>query len=107
MFVWIDHGGGFKTTYAHLSQTTVQVGDTVQAGDVVGVCSSTGKSTGLHLHFEIFVNGRRVDPAPYIGLEYAGVRWRSERLRSIGKGDGICFMVTGWIVPESMSCRMS
>lgn len=68
IFVWIDHGGGFKTTYAHLSQTTVQVGDVVQAGDVVGVCGSTGKSTGLHLHFEIFVNGWRVDPAPYIGL---------------------------------------
>ncbi|WP_317259106.1 M23 family metallopeptidase [Paenibacillus sp. J5C2022] len=38
-------------------------------GDVVGVCGSTGKSTAPHLHFEIFVNGRRVDPAPYIGLD--------------------------------------
>lgn len=68
-FVWVDHGDGFKTTYAHLSQTTVRVGDKVQAGDVVGVCGSSGKTTGLHLHFEIFVNGRRVDPAPYIGLK--------------------------------------
>lgn len=68
LFVWVDHGGGFKTTYAHMSQTTVQVGDVIQAGDVVGVCGSTGKSTGLHLHFEIFVNGRRVDPSPFIGL---------------------------------------
>ncbi|WP_082420362.1 M23 family metallopeptidase [Paenibacillus sp. A3] len=57
------------TTYAHQSQTTVRVGDEVQTGDVVGVCGSSGKSTSLHLHFEIFVNGQCVDPAPYIGLK--------------------------------------
>ncbi len=67
-FVWVDHGGGYKTTYAHLSAIHVELGDKVKAGDVVGACGSTGKSTGNHLHFEIFVHGRRVDPAPYIGL---------------------------------------
>jgi murein DD-endopeptidase MepM/ murein hydrolase activator NlpD len=72
-FVWINHGGGYKTTYAHLSQITVQVGDTVQAGDVVGVCGSTGNSTGLHLHFEIFTDGRRVDPAPFIRVDYSEI----------------------------------
>ncbi|WP_136605639.1 M23 family metallopeptidase [Paenibacillus dokdonensis] len=46
-----------------MSQTTVQVRDVVHAGDVVGMCGSTGKSTGLDLHFEIFVNGRRGDLA--------------------------------------------
>ncbi|WP_235941787.1 M23 family metallopeptidase [Paenibacillus puerhi] len=85
IFVWIDHGGGYKTTYAHLSQTTVQVGDVVQAGDVVGVCGSTGKSAGLHLHFEIFVNGCRVDPAPihrFVILEIFSEWISSEKRRN-------------------------
>lgn len=68
-YVRIDHGGGFRSTYAHMSRITVQVGDVVDAGDVVGICGSTGKSTGPHLHFEIIVNGRQVDPASFIGLE--------------------------------------
>ncbi|MBD7939652.1 peptidoglycan DD-metalloendopeptidase family protein [Cytobacillus sp. Sa5YUA1] len=68
LYVWIDHGSGYKTTYAHLSDLNVSVGDTVKLGDKVGGCGSTGSSTGPHLHFEIFQNGVRVDPSPFIGL---------------------------------------
>lgn len=69
LFVWVDHGNGVKTTYAHLSSVSVEVGDVIQLGDVVGQCGSTGSSTGSHLHFEVFVNEQRVNPARFIGLE--------------------------------------
>ncbi|MCY7780191.1 peptidoglycan DD-metalloendopeptidase family protein [Bacillus haynesii] len=69
LFVWVDHGGGYKTTYAHMSKSSVKVGDTVKMGDKVGECGSTGSSTGNHLHFEIFQNGNRVDPSPFVGLK--------------------------------------
>lgn len=68
IYVWVDHGGGYKTTYAHLSAVNVSVGDVVNTGDIVGGCGSTGGSTGPHLHFEIFKNGTLVDPAPYLGI---------------------------------------
>lgn len=68
IYVWVDHGGGYKTTYAHLSAASVAVGTQVKAGDIVGGCGSTGKSSGPHLHFEIFKNNKLVDPAPFLGL---------------------------------------
>lgn len=66
-YVRIDHGGGYVTTYAHLSRLMASVGDTVQAGNVIGECGSTGGSTGPHLHFEIIINGNPVDPLPFVG----------------------------------------
>ncbi len=62
----IDHGGGKMVTwYAHLSGFNVQVGDTVHKGDVIGYVGNTGYSTGPHLHYEIHVNGKPVDPLSY------------------------------------------
>jgi hypothetical protein len=68
-YIRIDHGGGSKTTYAHLSSIGVKVGDTVKQGAIIGGCGSTGGSTGNHLHFEIFVNNVQVDPSPFIGIK--------------------------------------
>lgn len=67
--VVIDHGNGFKTRYAHASALCVSSGDTVSQGDMIAAVGSTGYSTGNHLHFEVIVNGTRVNPAPYIGLK--------------------------------------
>ncbi len=58
----IDHGGGWATIYAHLSQINVKVCDFVSAGEVIGLSGSTGNSTGPHLHFEVRKNGTAVDP---------------------------------------------
>ncbi len=65
-YVLIDHGGGLNTFYGHMSKVTVSKGESVAAGDSIGVIGSTGKSTGTHLHFEMRYDGERVDPMPYI-----------------------------------------
>lgn len=63
----ISHGYGFVTRYAHMSETVVREGDRVKRGDVVGRVGSTGRSTGPHLHYEVFRDGRRVNPWKYLG----------------------------------------
>ena len=60
--VLIDHGNGYKTLYSHLQTVYVVAGQTVKRGDRIGKMGSTGRSTGIHLHFEISLNGSRFNP---------------------------------------------
>jgi len=62
----ISHGNGLLTRYAHMSKTMARVGQQVAAGDVIGAIGSTGRSTGPHLHFEVRVNNRVVNPRPFL-----------------------------------------
>lgn len=64
--VEISHGNGLLTRYAHMSKTMATVGQRVAAGDVIGKIGSTGRSTGPHLHFEVRINGRAVNPRPFL-----------------------------------------
>jgi murein DD-endopeptidase MepM/ murein hydrolase activator NlpD len=64
--VEINHGGGFKTRYAHNKQNLVKVGDVVKKGQIIALMGSSGRSTGPHVHFEVYKYGRAVDPASYI-----------------------------------------
>ncbi len=64
--VMIDHGNGSTTLYAHLSVVQVSVGQRVNRGDVIGQMGSTGRSTGVHLHFEIRQGGVLLDPLNYL-----------------------------------------
>ena len=64
--VVVYHGLGYSTLYAHLSTISVTVGDEVASGDRVGSIGSTGLSTGPHLHFEMRIDGKAVDPIPYL-----------------------------------------
>ena len=66
--VVIDHGGGIQARYAHMypGSITVRVGQKVYQGQQIGRIGSTGNSTGPHLHFEVLVGGRKVNPYPYI-----------------------------------------
>ncbi|WP_168077601.1 peptidoglycan DD-metalloendopeptidase family protein [Caulobacter sp. SSI4214] len=64
--VEIDHGGGFKTRYAHLAAISVHVGEHVAIGSRVGGMGSTGRSTGPHLHYEVWVNGKAQNPNRFL-----------------------------------------
>ena len=65
-YVVIAHSGGLDTLYGHLSTALVKVGQTVAQGQPVGLEGSTGNSTGAHLHFELRINQKPVDPTPYL-----------------------------------------
>lgn len=62
----INHGGGYSTRYGHHKSLIVKAGDIVRKGEVIGLMGSSGRSTGPHVHFEVFKNGRIVDPSTYI-----------------------------------------
>ena len=64
--VEINHGNGYVTRYAHNKENLVQVGDIVTKGQAIALLGSSGRSTGPHVHFEVLVNGRQVNPSRYI-----------------------------------------
>ncbi len=64
--VEIDHGRGFKTRYAHLNSMAVQPGQRVVLGQRIGAMGTTGRSTGVHLHYEVWMNGRPQNPARFM-----------------------------------------
>ena len=64
--VRIRHEFGFETVYAHQSKIRVRPGQTVSRGEQIGDMGSTGRSTGVHLHYEVRLNGRPVNPMTYL-----------------------------------------
>lgn len=66
--VRVDHGSGVETAYSHNSLLIARVGDIVRRGDLLALSGTTGNSTGCHLHFEVYLNGKWVDPARYLPL---------------------------------------
>lgn len=64
--VVIEHGYGYQTLYAHLSEITVSKGDKVQRGQMIAFMGNTGRSTGTHLHYSIYYQGKAIDPKPYM-----------------------------------------
>lgn len=66
LMVEIDHGHGFRSRYGHLRAYTVKKGDTISTGDLVGRMGSTGRSTGDHLHYEVWYNDKPYDPMKFL-----------------------------------------
>lgn len=66
----LDHGWGVYTAYAHQSEILVQVGDEVAAGQEIGLVGATGRVTGAHLHWEVWVGGVPVDPLEWVARSY-------------------------------------
>lgn len=64
--VEVDHGNGYRTLYAHNQQNLVKEGERVKAGDVIAKMGSTGRATGSHVHFEVSLNGKVVNPSQYL-----------------------------------------
>jgi len=62
----LEHDLGVRTTYNHMSDRLLGVGEAVGAGELIGWCGTTGMSTGPHLHFEVWVDGKAVDPLLYL-----------------------------------------
>lgn len=67
----LDHGGGLFTAYSHLNKFEVQEGEVVQQGEVIGYVGMTGRVTGPHLHWEVYLNEERINPELLIDLKYA------------------------------------
>ena len=66
--VIIDHGDGVKTLYGHLDSLNVKVGDNIKQGEVIGIMGNTGRvygATGIHLHWEVIINGVKKNPIGY------------------------------------------
>jgi murein DD-endopeptidase MepM/ murein hydrolase activator NlpD len=70
----IDHGNGYVTRYAHNSRLVGHVGDLVRAGQEIAKAGSTGRSTGAHVHFEVWTNGRVVNPRQFLGANGIGAK---------------------------------
>jgi murein DD-endopeptidase MepM/ murein hydrolase activator NlpD len=64
--VVVEHAGGVRTRYAHLSSLTTEVGTAVRPGETIGRAGKSGRATGTHLHFEVTKNGRHVDPHSFV-----------------------------------------
>ena len=102
--VYIDHGNGYQTRYAHQKYLNVKVGDYVNKGDILGYMGATGNVTGPHVHFEVRINGNTVNPYDYVFNgkqfevtgDYTGVityqaytnRWLSEVYKCDNTSDG-------------------
>lgn len=80
----IEHAGGVRTRFGHLSEILVRPGQFVRSGETIGKMGSTGRSTGVHLHYEVRVNGAPVNPLDHLGIGGGGdyaierVRWSPE-----------------------------
>jgi murein DD-endopeptidase MepM/ murein hydrolase activator NlpD len=81
-YVAIEHGANLQTRFAHMSRIEVEAGARVKKGDLIGYVGSTGRSTGPHLHYEVRINGKAVNPIPYM------VESEAQRAFALATGSG-------------------
>ena len=99
-FVQVNHGGGMATGYGHMSRIAAHSGQRVRQGQIIGYVGSTGLSTGPHLHYELYRNGRAVNPmsvkfiqrAQLEGADLANFRAKLNRIKSVKPGAALAPM---------------
>jgi len=67
-YVLIDHGNGYTTSFSHMQKYLVHRGDRVKRGQVIGLVGSTGRSTGPHLHYEVALDGKTINPYNFVKI---------------------------------------
>lgn len=77
--VLIDHGQGLISGYFHLDETRVKTGDIIKAGDILGTVGDTGRVTGPHLHWNIYLNGAKIDPALFVSTAIKALQERGKQ----------------------------
>jgi murein DD-endopeptidase MepM/ murein hydrolase activator NlpD len=82
----IDHGFGYRTLYGHCYKINVKPGQKVKRGDVIGLVGSTGLSTCPHLHYEVHVNGKKVNPINYYANDLSGEEY-DKMIELLSKAD--------------------
>jgi murein DD-endopeptidase MepM/ murein hydrolase activator NlpD len=87
--IMIDHGFGYSSIYAHLSNFNIRIGQKVRRGDIIGYVGNTGTSVANHLHYEIKLNGRNVDPVNYYFEDLSPIEY--ERMIEIASKTGQSF----------------
>jgi len=73
--VYIDHGYGYKTIYAHLSKFNTRKGRKVKRGEIIGYVGNTGRSSGAHLHYEVHKNGRAINPVNFYSGDLSPIEY--------------------------------
>lgn len=81
--VEIRHGNGFTTSFAHLQSFNVKIGDKIKRGQVIGLVGNTGRSTGAHLHYELCLNGKPINPAPFMQTADLSKIFAVEEIRAV------------------------
>jgi hypothetical protein len=107
--VALYHGGGDYTNHAHLSKIKVHVGQKVKAGQLIGLCGSTGHSTGPHVHFEIHKGRKwnRINPWPYLkNVGYVGSSSASSSSYSVGSTYTLLEDMNIRIAPKASSAKV-
>jgi murein DD-endopeptidase MepM/ murein hydrolase activator NlpD len=84
--VVVDHGQGVQTRYAHLSSVAVAAGQELARSEIVGRVGRSGRATGPHLHFEVALDGRKVDPATVAQRVPGGLKFPGSVVDSSGEG---------------------
>jgi len=81
--VELRHGNGFTTSFAHLQSFNVKIGDRIKRGQVIGLAGNSGRSTGVHLHYELCLNGKPINPAPFLQTADLSKIFAVEEIRAV------------------------